>query len=123
MRGARRLQRSSARAKAQRAKRAQGVIRGRAVAALTSSALALPGLAGSASAQEVETLTISMQPSFYIEDDLKGSKSASGEDEERYEIQSYQFQIKAPFTRRSDISIDVLHERMSGASPWLAWWM
>jgi hypothetical protein len=80
--------------------------------------MALPGLTGSASAEEVETLTISMQPAFYIEDDLDASKSSSGEDEERYEIKSYQFQIKTPFTRRSDISIDVLHERMSGASPW-----
>lgn len=118
MRGARRLQRSAARAKARRDSRAQAAKRSKAFAALTSSALALPGLAGSASAAEVETLTISMQPSFYLEDDLKGSKSASGEDEERYEIKSYQFQIKTPFTRRSDVSIDVLHERMSGASPW-----
>ncbi len=98
--------------------RARGAQHSKAFAALTTGALALPGLAGSASAEEVETLTLSFQPSLYLEDDLKGSKSSSGEDEERYEIQSYQFQLKTPFTRRSDVSIDVLHERMSGASPW-----
>ncbi len=88
------------------------------MAALTSSALALPGLSGTASAEDTETLTLSFQPTYYIEDDLAAGKSASGEKVERYEIRSYQFQVKTPFTRRSDLSFDVLHEKMSGASPW-----
>lgn len=90
-----------------------------ALAALTSSAMSLPGIAGSAAAEApVDGPSITYQGSYYIEDDLEASKSISGEDEERYEIWAHQVKIRTPFTRRSDVSLDVIRESMSGASPW-----
>ncbi len=90
-----------------------------ALAALTSSAMSLPGIPGSASAEStVEGPTLTYQGSFYIEDEIKGSKTVSGESEERYEIWAHQVNFRTPFTRRSDIAIDLVRETMSGASPW-----
>jgi hypothetical protein len=88
------------------------------LSALTSSALALPGLAGPARADlPVDRVTADYGYSYYAEDDLPSSQLAAG-DPGRYEIQMHQFQAAAPLTERTDLSLDVVHETMSGATPW-----
>ena len=86
--------------------------------ALTSSALALPGLAGNAVADSpAERIRIDYGFSFYAEDDLDDSKLAAG-DKGRYEIEMHQLHIESPLTERIDVGVDLVYETMSGATPW-----
>jgi hypothetical protein len=86
--------------------------------ALTSSALALPGLAGSAHADAPEgRYSGSYAFSLYREDDLPASKLSTGSPE-RYTIDSHQFKVEGPIGGRSDLGLAVTYETMSGASPW-----
>ncbi len=111
------VRRSAARA-ARRAARSRRSQRG-TLAALTVSALALPGLADDARAESpTGTWSLEHASSYYVEDELDDSDVSIGNETERYEIQAHQFLLKAPFTPRSDVELDVLHERMSGATPW-----
>lgn len=90
-----------------------------ALHALTTSALALPGIAGSASAATpLAEYTAEYSFSRYHEDDLKSSKVADGQERKRYEVDMHQFRLAGPLGERMDISLDVSHESMSGASPW-----
>ncbi len=88
--------------------------------ALTASAMALPGLAGSASAESpVEETTIDAADySYYREDKLRPKKTAFGMERDRMEIHSYKFRITTPLGERSDMEIDAGFETLSGASPW-----
>lgn len=86
--------------------------------ALTTSTMALPGLAGSAAADTpVEQITAEYSYSRYTEDSISSGKVASGSTD-RYEIDVHQFRVAAPITERIDLSVDVAHETMSGATPW-----
>ena len=87
--------------------------------ALTSSALALPGLALRASAASAPT-EVRTQYSFsrYAEDKLKSGKVDVGNERSRYDIDIHQFRFETGLTDRLDIGVDLAHEAMSGATPW-----
>jgi len=86
----------------------QGVL-----AALSASALLLPGLAR---AQE-ERWSMDYSFSLYSEDELDSSKLNAG-DAERYEISTHQLSLQGPLTGRMDLGIDFAYETMTGATPW-----
>lgn len=96
----------------------------RKLAALTSSALALPGMTGSALADApTERVTANMSYGYYREDplpieNLTERLPASDQSLERYQIHTAQFNVLAPITRRIDGGVDVVFESMAGASPW-----
>jgi len=83
--------------------------------ALSTSALALPGIA-LADAPPIQS-TASYKVSNYSEDDLERSESPYG-DLERYDIDVHQFKLISPVGRNLSFSLDANHETMSGASPW-----
>ena len=82
-------------------------------AALTASALLLPGLA---KAQE-ERWTVDYGYSHYSEDPIDSSKLNAGSPD-RYQIDTHQISLRGPLTGRMDLGIDVVNETMTGASPW-----
>lgn len=86
-----------------------------ALLALTASAMGLPGLAR---AQAPAGLQLDYRYSNYEEDDISGSRNASGESSERYEIDSHQFRVASPINDEFEIGADLTYEKMSGASPW-----
>lgn len=105
-------------------RRSKKTRKGRALEALTKSALALPGLAGMAPLAHADAPTdaweVDFSGSWYKEADLsKGQWAESlGGSTERYSIQAYQLGVKAPVTSQIDVSVDLVFETMSGASPW-----
>ena len=93
---------------------------GATLCALTTGALALPGIAGSARADApIERATATSAFSYYFEDNLSPGKfdPAQGS-RERYEVYTGQFRFDVPVAERFDIGLDFLYEEMSGASPW-----
>ena len=89
----------------------------RSLIALSTTALALPGIAN-ADAPPTES-TVSYKISNYQEDDLSREVVPFGE-LERYDIDVHQFQFFGPIGRNFSLSIDANHEMMSGASPWFS---
>ncbi|MEX0965273.1 MAG: DUF3570 domain-containing protein [Pseudohongiellaceae bacterium] len=87
----------------------------RKIIALTSTALALPGIA-LADAPPTQS-TASYKLSNYQEDDLSRSEAAPG-DLERYDIDVHQFQLVSPLGRNMSLQVDANYESLSGASPW-----
>jgi len=87
----------------------------RSLIALSSTALALPGIAG-ADAPPPQT-TASYKFSNYQEDPLSREQVPFGS-LERYDIDVHQFQLVSPLGRDYSLHIDANHESMSGASPW-----
>jgi len=83
------------------------------LAALTASAMFLPGLAR---AQE-ESWSVDYSYSLYSEDDVDSSKLNAGS-AERYDIDTHLLSLRGPITGRMDFGIDLVHETMSGATPW-----
>lgn len=103
------------RRRARRRERQSAVLR-----ALTTSALALPGFAGNASADS-PVLDISADYSFgqYREARLPRDKMADPTAENRrYEVDLHQVRLASPIGDSFDVALDVSHETMSGASPW-----
>ncbi|MEZ4334616.1 MAG: DUF3570 domain-containing protein [Myxococcota bacterium] len=96
------------------------VLPSRTLTALTTGALALPGLALPARADSpIEQASAGYSFSYYAEDDLEKDKFAAGTgSRERYEVFTNQFEVDLPVSRRMDAGIDFLYEKMSGASPW-----
>ena len=90
------------------------------LSALTASAMALPGLVGTASADgPVEETTLDFADySFYKEDKLRPNKTAFGGERDRMEIHSYKFRLTTPLADRADLDVAGGYETMSGASPW-----
>ncbi len=89
------------------------------LSALTASAMALPGLAGTAAADSpVEETTVDFDYSFYKEDKLRPKKTSFGVERDRMEIHSYKFRVSTPLLERSDLDVAGGYETMSGASPW-----
>ena len=89
----------------------------RSLIALSTSALALPGIAH-ADAPPTES-TLSYKISNYQEDDLTRAQVPFGE-LGRYDIDVHQFQYVSPLGRDFALFIDANHEDMSGASPWFS---
>jgi hypothetical protein len=92
-----------------------------ALRALTSSALALTGVAGKAAADSpIERIFTDYNFSQYREDELDRSKGLPLGETQRYEVDMHQFILRAPvpWTERVDFGIELVHEKMSGASPW-----
>jgi hypothetical protein len=87
----------------------------RNIIALSTTALALPGIA-LADAPPTQS-TISYKLSNYQEDDLSRSETPFG-DLERYDIDVHQFQLVSPLGRNMSLNIDANYESLSGASPW-----
>ncbi len=87
----------------------------RNIIALSSTALALPGIA-LADAPPTQS-TISYKMSNYQEDDLSRSEVPFG-DLERYDIDVHQFQLVSPISRNMSVHVDANYESLSGASPW-----
>ncbi|PCI79955.1 MAG: hypothetical protein COB20_03950 [SAR86 cluster bacterium] len=85
------------------------------IVALSSTALALPGIA-LADAPPTQS-TISYKLSNYQEDDLSRSEAPFGE-LERYDIDVHQFQLVSPLGRNMSVHVDANYESLSGASPW-----
>jgi hypothetical protein len=114
--------RMRARAQRRAAKRAAAreVQRGRTLALLTTSALALiPGLAERAAAQSQENgWSLQYGYSMYSEGSMPASKVVAGS-RDRYDIDSHQFRLDAPIGGHISLGLDVMYEKMTGASPWL----
>ena len=87
----------------------------RNIIALSSTALALPGIA-LADAPPTQS-TMSYKISNYQEDDLSRSEVPFGE-LERYDIDVHQFQLVSPLGRNMSLHVDANYESLSGASPW-----
>jgi hypothetical protein len=101
---------------ARRPKRAR-VQRGRVLSALTTSTLALPGLAGSSELGDLG-YTTEYRYSRYTEGDLPASKVQAGNEQDRMEIEGHQIHLGGPLTNRIQLDLDVAYEVMSGATPW-----
>jgi hypothetical protein len=87
--------------------------------ALTSSALALFGVAGKASADTaIDHVETGYSFSTYSEDKLEASKTIPNGERDRFEVSTQQLSLAAPITDWFDMSMLVTHETMSGASPW-----
>ena len=82
-----------------------------ALLALTQAAIAVPSVAAG------EGIEAGYLFSEYREQDIAGSRTATGRDESRYDIQSHLFKIVAPL-ESSVVNVDLTYETMSGASPW-----
>jgi len=80
-------------------------------------ALAPAALAATGPAQAGEG-SVEYLYSNYHEDDLPASRSASGKAAGRYQVDSHMFRAQQPLGASDDLSLDLTHERMSGASPW-----
>jgi hypothetical protein len=108
------------RARRRRAKRRAAANGGaRALQALASSALALPGVAQNAAAAEGSDRWVAdYSYSFYKEDDIDSSKVSPGSETSRYEIDIHQLRFAAPVADRFDLGLDIAYETMSGATPW-----
>jgi len=90
-----------------------------ALRALTTSALALPGLAERAAAAGAPVdYRADYRYARYSEDAISRSKVAVGGETERYEIDIHQFRLEAPIGQSFDLGLEVAHETMSGATPW-----
>lgn len=85
------------------------------IIALSSSALALPGIA-LADAPPTQS-TASYKLSNYQEDDLSRAEAPFGE-LDRYDIDVHQFQLVTPLGRNMSLQVDANYESLSGASPW-----
>lgn len=91
----------------------------RALTALTTSALAVPGLALPARADTpIEQASAAYAFSYYVEDDLSPGRFSGSGDRQRYEVLTHQLELDFPVSPRMDVGIDFLQEKMSGASPW-----
>lgn len=108
-----------ARRRRQRARRELALRASPALTALTSSALSLPGLAGSAAADSpAERIRADYRYSYYSEDPMDGNKVVPGATTERYDIETHQLKLGAPVGERFAVGWDFTYETMSGATPW-----
>jgi len=83
--------------------------------ALSTTALALPGIACADSPPLQSTLSYKF--SNYQEDDLPRREAPFGE-RQRYDIDIHQLRLVTPSGSNTSLQIDASHESMSGASPW-----
>ncbi|MBT8145763.1 MAG: DUF3570 domain-containing protein [Gammaproteobacteria bacterium] len=83
--------------------------------ALSTTALALPGIAAADAPPTFSTLSYKF--TNYQEDDVSRREAPFGE-RERYDIDVHQLRLISPTGRNTSIQIDANQESMSGASPW-----
>lgn len=83
--------------------------------ALSTTALALPGIACADAPPSQSTLSYKI--SNYKEDDLSRRDKPFG-DLERYDIDVHQFQLVSPLGRNMSVQVDANYETLTGASPW-----
>jgi hypothetical protein len=90
------------------------------LAALTAGALALPGLAGPAAAAEgmLDRIGADYNFSRYSEGKISASKVAPGSERRRFDIDMHQVRLATPIADRFELGLDIVHESMSGATPW-----
>jgi hypothetical protein len=89
------------------------------LAALSAGALALPGLVRPAAAEgPLSQYSAEYAFSRYSEDPLPASKVTPGGERGRYEVDIHQLRLAGPLFARVDLGLDLVHEKMSGASPW-----
>lgn len=91
------------------------ILHSRSLIALSTTALALPGIA-TADAPPTQS-TLSYKISNYKEDKLSRSEVPFG-DLDRYDIDVHQFQLVSPISRNMSVEINANYESLSGASPW-----
>lgn len=87
----------------------------------TSSGLLLaltPLTLGTAATAQAEEGSVEYVYGNYREGDLAAGKSASGKAVERYQVDTHLFRVQQPLGGSDSLSLDLTHERMSGASPW-----
>ena len=109
----------SRRAARRRQRRTRARHSGHALQALTSAALALPGFAPAARADAPAQRVIAEYGySYYTEDELPDSKVTEGGETQRYEIHAHQIRLAAPVSDRFDLGLALVHETLSGATPW-----
>jgi hypothetical protein len=103
-----------------RARSREGARRGSpALRALTSAALALPGMAQRAQADApIDRASADYRFSFYEEDAIPSGRLAGGSQGERYEIEVHQLETEMPVGDRAELRLDLSWEKMSGATPW-----
>ncbi|HVN37811.1 MAG TPA: DUF3570 domain-containing protein [Myxococcota bacterium] len=94
----------------------RGVPRGGALAALTTSSLALPGLAHAGGEFGDLGYTAEYKYSKYTEDQVTSSRVQSGSND-RYDIDIHQIHLAGPVTERISLDLNVTHESMTGATP------
>ena len=100
--------------------RAKTKTRSKALMTLTGSALALPGVFGSAPGladTPPAASVLSYRVSSYQEDDLTQDALLIGSPE-RYDIEIHQLRFSAPVGERTSVALESSYESMSGASPW-----
>ena len=83
-----------------------------ALAALTGAALCLPAYAWT------EPQTASAYRFSHYGEDALSARATNGQNGERYQVDSHQFQLLHPLNERYEASADLVYESMSGASPW-----
>lgn len=84
--------------------------------ALIASSLGLPGFSELMAQEPVED-AFDYRFTWYDEDPLPASKVAEG-DASRYVIKSHQFRLREAVREGLNLTVDGLHESMSGSSPW-----
>lgn len=90
------------------------------LSALTTAALALPGIGLSPAAAQQSAgsgLQTDYLFSYYRESDIPGSRTINGQASERYQIRSHSLRAAQAFDERS-LALDIMFETLSGASPW-----
>ncbi len=91
----------------------------RTLIALAGSALGLPGISGKALAVTQGEAEVDYSYSLYQEEDMPREKqSGATSDTERYTIDTHQLRVVRPWGDTYDLTVDLLYETMSGASPW-----
>jgi hypothetical protein len=87
----------------------------RKLLALSTTALALPGLATADAPPSFSTLSYKF--TNYQEDDVSRREAPFGE-RGRYDIDVHQLRLVTPTGRNTSVQLDANQESMSGASPW-----
>ena len=88
------------------------------LAALTSTAMLLPGISMPAQADKApDNVQLGLHYTKYQEDDTEAKLTSAGSFE-RYDIDVYQFYLLAPINQAWSTGVDVQVDHMSGASPW-----
>jgi hypothetical protein len=88
-----------------------------AVQSLVASALTISGLGQKASAQTLEDDQVNYRYSKYDEDALPDGQVLTG-DPARYQIETHQFRLVKSLGDQYSLTINAVHETMSGSSPW-----
>ena len=84
---------------------------------LLASALAISGLGQKASAQTLEDDQVNYRYSKFDEDALPEGDVLAG-DKARFQVESHQFRLVKSLGDRYSLTINLVHETMSGSSPW-----